>query len=78
MSAAFIYLADMPEQRALLRSSPEEIPAAVEELLRFDAPIQWLARVVTRPVAIHGVEVDEGDLGAPDVGVGQPGRASMG
>jgi cytochrome P450 len=36
------------------------LPAAVEELLRYEAPIQWLARSVTRDVELHDMTIPEG------------------
>jgi cytochrome P450 len=36
-----------------MRDDPAVIPAAIEELLRFDAPIQALARTATRDVGAH-------------------------
>ncbi len=37
------------------------LPGAIEECLRFDSPVQALARTLTRPVAIHGQTMNEGD-----------------
>lgn len=34
--------------------------SAIDEFLRFDSPAQWLARVTTRPVEIHGVTLPAG------------------
>ena len=34
--------------------------AAIDEFVRFDAPAQWLARVTTKPVSLHGVELETG------------------
>jgi cytochrome P450 len=41
--------------------NPELIPAAVEELLRYDSPVQGLARTLTRPVDLHGQLMKAGD-----------------
>jgi len=46
-----------PEQLHLLRASPELAPLAVEELLRFDSPVQRTARF-----ALADVELDAGDV----------------
>jgi cytochrome P450 len=50
-----------PDQLALLRAEPERLPAAVEELLRFDGPLQSaVPAVATEPVQIAGVTVPAG------------------
>ncbi len=41
------------ELRRRLAAEPQHIPAAVEEVLRVEAPIQWLVRHTTRPVVLH-------------------------
>ena len=46
-------LAQHPEQRERLRKNPDEIPAAVEEVLRFDAPVQHLARLTLVDATLH-------------------------
>ncbi len=50
-------LAERPDQRALVL---DDVPAAVEELLRLTSPVQGLARTVTRDVAIDGVRIPAG------------------
>jgi cytochrome P450 len=47
-------LAARPDQMALLRASTELVPTAVEEWLRFDAPVQVKSRLVHEPVEIGG------------------------
>ncbi len=51
-----------PDQLALLREQPELIPSAVEELLRFDAPVQLDARIARRDLELGDVAVKEGTL----------------
>ncbi|MCN9244952.1 cytochrome P450 [Streptomyces sp. RY43-2] len=46
-----------PDLRQQLIDSPELIPNAVEEVLRWDAPVQYLLRVTTEPVTIAGVDI---------------------
>ena len=43
-----------------MRQDPATIPAAIEELLRYEAPIQALVRATTRPVDWHGTTIPEG------------------
>jgi cytochrome P450 len=60
ISNSLFHLAAFPDQRALIRSDPAVLPAAIEELVRFDAPIQALARTTTRAVAIHAGVIPSG------------------
>jgi cytochrome P450 len=51
-----------PSQLAMLETRPELIPAALEETLRYDAPVQTLFRVATRECKIAGTRIGQGDL----------------
>ncbi|WP_067134636.1 cytochrome P450 [Microtetraspora malaysiensis] len=53
-------LAARPDQLAILRADTGVVPRAVEELLRFDAPVQVKSRLVHRPVEIGGRVVKPG------------------
>ena len=44
-----------------LRREPTLVPALIEETLRLDSPVQLLARTCTRPIALDGVRIDEGE-----------------
>lgn len=48
-----------PDQRADLVASPDLLPGAVEELLRYDPPSQVQGRWSTRPWTRHGVTIPE-------------------
>lgn len=53
-----VALLDHPEQLDLLRSEPDHIAAAVEEVIRFDAPVPHATfRVTTELVELDGVEI---------------------
>jgi cytochrome P450 len=52
-----VLLARHPDQRAKLVATPELVPNAVEELLRYEAPSPIQARFVTRDVEWHGMTV---------------------
>jgi cytochrome P450 len=54
-------MADRPQLWKMLRANPDLIDAAVEETLRFDAPVQFLMRKATRPMRIHGQTIAAGD-----------------
>ena len=49
-----------PEQRVKLQADPSLIPAAVEELLRYDPPSQLQGRTTTEDVTLHGVTIPAG------------------
>ena len=57
-----------PDQLAAWRSDPGLAQTAVEELLRYDGPVQFTARVVLEPMEIVGEAVEEGDVILPLVG----------
>jgi cytochrome P450 len=55
-----VLLARRPGERERLLREPGLIRRAVEEMLRFESPVQSLARRVTRDVTLHGVTLPEG------------------
>jgi cytochrome P450 len=59
---AALCLIEHPEQLALLRDRPGLIPSAVEEVLRYRAPLQWMFRIPTRDVEMHGQVVPAGQV----------------
>ncbi|MGK0275252.1 MAG: cytochrome P450 [Ilumatobacter sp.] len=58
---ALVAFAACPEQRALLRDKPELTANAVEELLRFDPPLQMTGRQATADIVIGGQAISKGD-----------------
>jgi cytochrome P450 len=55
-------LAEHPDQRRALAENPSLIPAAVEELLRYEPPAPHVARYVTRDVEYYGQRVRKGSV----------------
>lgn len=55
-----VLLAQHPEQREALVEEPARIPAAVEEMLRFESPAQALPRIARRDVSLHGATIPSG------------------
>ena len=56
-----VALLDHPEQLGALVADLDQVPTAVEELLRFDAPAPHATfRMTTEPVVLDGVEVPAG------------------
>jgi cytochrome P450 len=60
LSNGLYHLARRPEQRRRLVEHPELIPNAVEEILRYDMPVQFNARTLTRDFEAHGVTAPAG------------------
>jgi cytochrome P450 len=60
IASSLLNLSNFEPQLQRLRAAPETIPTAVEELLRFDAPIQWLTRVTTQDVELHETAIPAG------------------
>ncbi len=60
LSTMFSALLAFPDQLELIRSDRSLISSAVEEFLRFDAPIQATARLVRHPLEIEGRQIREG------------------
>ncbi|OBJ60439.1 cytochrome P450 [Mycobacterium sp. 1423905.2] len=55
-----VVFARFPEQWQKLLDDRSKIPAAVEELLRYEAPSQYQVRCSTRDVELHGVTIPAG------------------
>jgi cholest-4-en-3-one 26-monooxygenase len=50
-----------PEQLEVLRTEPEAMPTAVDEILRWSSPVGYFARRATRATEIRGVPIAAGD-----------------
>jgi cytochrome P450 len=61
LSNSAVVLSQHPESRRQLADNPALVPAAVEELLRYDSPVQGLGRTLTRQVDLHGQPMKAGD-----------------
>ena len=57
---SIIHLARNPEQRALVRGTPELWPNAVEELIRYDSSVRVTPRATVRDVEIGGTTIPAG------------------
>jgi cytochrome P450 len=60
ISNSFLNLLEYRDQRSQLSSDPSLIPAAVEELLRYDAPVQSVSRVTSKDVVLHDEKIPRG------------------
>jgi hypothetical protein len=60
ISNAAILLDLHQDQRARVLADPGLLPGAVEEFLRYDSPVQGLARTTTHEVRLHGETIPSG------------------
>jgi cytochrome P450 len=51
-----------PDQWQILREDPSLIPNAVEEILRYESPVQAVSRMLAEPVELTGIMLDRGEL----------------
>ena len=57
VASALVILSERPEQWQLLRDDRSLIPAAFEEVLRFEGPVGYLIRYSMRDIEIHGQNI---------------------
>jgi cytochrome P450 len=63
LGTALLALLKNPCELAALRADPGLLPAAVDEFLRYDAPVCMATiRFTAEPVNVRGVEIPEGEL----------------
>jgi cytochrome P450 len=64
----FYYLATHPEHRRQIVDDPSIIPAAVEELLRWETPVTGVARVAAADIELGGCPIKKGDSVGVSIG----------
>ena len=65
---ALLCFIENPDQLARLQSEPEILPSAIEEVLRYRSPVQWMPRATRRDVEMHGQLIPAGKLVLPMIG----------
>src|SRR5438309_284 len=50
------------------RANPELVPQAIEEVLRYRTPVQWMFRATRSAVEMHGQTIPAGKLVLPMIG----------
>jgi cytochrome P450 len=59
---ALLCLIENPDQFARLQAAPDLLPSAIEEVLRYRSPVQWMPRATRRDVEMHGQVIPAGKL----------------
>lgn len=61
MSTGLYNLLRQPDVMERLRKNPDDIPKAIEELLRYDSPVQIVGRLAGKDTLICGKQIKAGD-----------------
>jgi hypothetical protein len=61
MASGMVLLQEHPAVARRLAAAPARIPAAIEEILRLETPVQGLCRTTTRPTVVRGVAIPAGE-----------------
>jgi len=62
LNNALLCFLDHPAELARVRSDPQLLPSAIEEVLRYRAPLQWVMRAPRRDVRVNGQTIPAGKL----------------
>jgi cytochrome P450 len=62
ISAALYTFIENPSIQEYLYKYPENIPTAIEEILRYRAPVQYINRIATKDIELGGKTIRKGDL----------------
>ncbi|MDC0713398.1 cytochrome P450 [Stigmatella sp. ncwal1] len=62
LANSLLFLAERPAEYARLRADPTLVPKFIEEMLRYDAPVQTLLRIVTSDITLSGVTIPKGEV----------------
>src|SRR5207248_1073666 len=54
INSAILCFIENPGELARLRQRIELLPSAIEEVLRYRSPLQWMYRLARRDIALHG------------------------
>jgi cytochrome P450 len=61
LSNTLLYLAEHPELQQQLVERPRLVTSAIDEILRFETPLHWFPRQLTRDTELHGQRMAAGD-----------------
>jgi cytochrome P450 len=62
LNNALLCFLEHPEELDRVRNAPQLLPSAIEEVLRYCAPLQWVMRAPRRDVLVNGQTIPAGKL----------------
>jgi cytochrome P450 len=65
---AVLCFLEHPDELTRVRAVPELLPGAIEEVMRFRSPVQWMFRFTRREVEMHGQTIPAGRMVLPVIG----------
>ena len=68
LNNAMLCLIEHPEELQRLRSDPGLLVSAIEEILRYRSPVQWMFRITTREIELDRRLIPPGKLILPMIG----------
>ena len=68
LNNAILCLIENPDELEKLQCSPALLCPAIEEVLRYRSPVQWMFRATKREVELHGHVIPAGKLVLPMIG----------
>jgi len=68
LNNAILCLIENPDQLRRLRATPDLLPSAIEEVLRYRSPVQWMFRATKREIELRGQKIPAGKLVLPFIG----------
>ena len=78
LTCFFAFLAQNPEHRSQIAKDPSVIPAAVEELLRWESPVPGVPRMTVADTEVAGCPVKAGTLMMASIGAANVDPAQFG
>src|SRR6202166_5000948 len=68
LNNAILCLIENQDQLARLRATPDLLPSAIEEVMWYCAPVQWMFRATKQEVEVRGQKIPAGKLVLPIIG----------
>ncbi|NMI00748.1 cytochrome P450 [Pseudonocardia sp. K10HN5] len=61
LSNTLLYLAEHPEVQQRLIDEPKLVPSMIDEILRYETPLHWFPRQLTKDTCLRGMDMKAGE-----------------